>query len=108
MPSSYVATESASGSKALGSIGFIGSSKQRHYAIREIELGQVVLISDEKRRKIDTKAILKEDPGVRGQASFGFHQGSFPMSGRNAADPFAGMKAFGKKNDDGQVVKAWI
>lgn len=103
MPPSYVATESATEAKTSGSIGFIGFSKQRHYTIREIEMDQVILISDWKRRKIDTKSILKEDLGVRGQSSFDRPPGSLPIQGRNAMDPFAGMKAFGKKNDDDSV-----
>jgi len=91
LPSAYVPKESDS-SKESGSIGYVGFAQQRHYTIREIEINQVLVVVGGKPRKIETKALLKEETRTSFQAA----------SSRGQADPFsafAGMKAFGKKDD---------
>lgn len=103
LPSSFSieASGAASSPKSFGSIGYVGCAQQRHYAIREVDLDQVLMISGYKKRKIDTKAILKDDESIKGHPSLGFQRNLVPGPVRGSADPFAGMKAFGKKDDDG-------
>lgn len=85
--------------KPVGTIGYIGRALQRHYAVREVNMDQVLMITGRKRRKIDTKAILKAD-----EISYELQRSFFRTSARSTADSFAGMKAFGKKVDDGSPI----
>ena len=114
-PSSFVMEDNKP--KPAGTIGHVGSSKQRHYMIKEIEMGHVLVVTKWK-RKIDPKVLLREDAGY-GESSLGkpsrnvadpfagfmplSKQGgdrSFGRPTRDAADPFAGMKPLGKKGGD--------
>ena len=96
MPSSYVTPEeSADAVKSKkGEVGYIGSCLNRNYAIREIDLKQILLIAASK-KKIDAKAILvEESPPFDGDGGFGRS-----LDSRDAAlNPFAGMKSLGKKD----------
>lgn len=79
-------------------IGYVGKSNHRDYAIRKVTLGQVLAVCSRK-QKINTKELLKEDttrtnhPGMR--------SGGFGISSRERDDPFAGMMAVGKKGGGG-------
>lgn len=109
LPESYVPepkVDDVAGAKnesdaKAGGIGSIGSAKHRHYAIYEIKMDQILLVSALK-RKIDPKMLFNDTAssslGGRNQATSAFF-GAKPISAR-VGDPFAGMKARGKKNDD--------
>ena len=86
-------------------VGEIGYSKQRYYGIYEIKLEQILFVADSK-VKLEPGLLYKEKKAgnsrkmgaidhSRGAAAF-FGK---PM-GRKIDDPFAGMMARGRKNDD--------
>lgn len=87
--------------KKQGTVGYVGKSNSRVYAIRKVRLDQILLVASQK-QKIDPKEILKEEssrashPGMR-SAGFGF-------SARQREDPFAGMMAVGRKKGGGGSV----
>mmetsp|Transcript_23886 Transcript_23886/g.68608 ORF Transcript_23886/g.68608 Transcript_23886/m.68608 type:complete len:1498 (-) Transcript_23886:33-4526(-) len=105
LPESYVPdNESDEKGKAKPtSLNYIGSAKQRHYAIHEIDVGEIVLVSSSK-HKIDSKALFKDKSGPSlglgmgiGSARDPFARAK-PVGGRRTDDdPFAGMMARGKK-----------
>lgn len=99
MPSSFLMEENDaySSPKSFGSIGYVGFVKQRHFSIREINLDQVLMIAGGKRRKIVASAILQSEENDYRRMSLGFRE--LPGHVSSAPDPFAGMKAFGKKGD---------
>jgi antiviral helicase SKI2 len=109
LPESYIMKEGTGAStKKAGSVGYVGSSKQRHYGVFEIKLENILLVSSTK-KKIDTKVLYKETGGAASSAMSGFgggaHANAFagmaPRGGGGSFDnPFAGMKMKGKKNDD--------
>ena len=88
--------------KAIGEIGF---SKQRYYGIYEIKLDQILFVAATKikiepgllytGKKAGNNSSIGELERSRGQATF-FGK---PMS-RKIDDPFAGMMAKSKRNDD--------
>jgi antiviral helicase SKI2 len=112
LPESYIPeNEATAGGKTsseakIVSIGSIGSATHRHYAIYEISMDQILLVSALK-NKIDPKMLFKEkstksttQSAGHGHTSSAFF-GAKPVA-RGVDDPFAGMKAQGgKKNDDG-------
>lgn len=89
--------------KQPGTVGYVGTSRHRSYAIRKVNLGQVLAVSSLK-QKIEVKDLLEEEsprPNHPGMSSGGF---GFPSRQRD--DPFAGMMALGKKGAGGGAVKA--
>jgi len=96
MPPSFVAEEAPDANKKKeGTVGYVGTSQQRHFAIRELELDQILCISSEK-HKIDTKTLLTDDSGGRGRQQ---QQGAFDLSRRGIDNAFAGMKSLGSKSN---------
>lgn len=96
MPSSFTHEEHGGhGTVApFGHVGHIGRAKQRCFAIREVEIYQVLLVSHRK-NTIDSKLLLEDDlsnKGLKPQKSPGHFYG--------ASDPFAGMKAVRKPGHD--------
>ncbi len=98
LPQGYVQSpekSKASGEQQPGNINYIGYSKQRHFAILEIELGEILLVSNIK-HKIDPKMFLKESVTPQFDSAsnmFGNHK---PISRKNMDtldNSFAGMKA---------------
>jgi antiviral helicase SKI2 len=91
-----------------GTIGYVGSSRNRYYAIHEVDFDDILLVSF-KKHKVDASTLLKEDTQVtRAGSGFGGHfskldpfANSVPVSrrGGNDFDAFAGMKPKGKKMD---------
>jgi antiviral helicase SKI2 len=77
----------------FGQVNFVGFARDRHYAIRRVELSNVLIVSD-KRMKIDVNALLNDDG--RGQQ----HISAGPLHSHFVSDPFAGMKAFGRADRD--------
>ena len=120
LPESYVpptesgdskGSESAVNSIKPGTIGYVGTSNHRHYAIQEIDFDEIVLVSS-KKYKIDANAILKEEKAPIAGTGFGglssrldAFANAVPVShrGRSDFDAFAGVKAKGKKGDSANV-----
>jgi antiviral helicase SKI2 len=96
MPSGYEPEDASSiGKDGPGEIDDFGTSRHRYFAIREIDLDQVVLTTTRK-RKIDVKTILKDSVGGgRSRGHPGLDSGVFAVD-----SSFAGMKALGKRGDD--------
>jgi len=97
MPSSFVTPEGSVNAVKTkkGEVGYIGSCLNRNYAIREIDLNQILLVAASK-KKIDAKAILLEESPRFGGGGGGFGRS---LDSRDAAlNPFAGMKSLGKKD----------
>jgi antiviral helicase SKI2 len=92
LPRSFVKSDQYSKVTDSGSVGFVGSVRQRYYVIIEVDLSQVVLVSASK-QKIDPSLILttEKTPATTFSNPLGRDFNS------NSADPFAGMKAVGKK-----------
>jgi antiviral helicase SKI2 len=109
LPESYVPEkdlgDDATGVKKeakVGTFGYVGLSKHRHYAIYEINLDQVLLVSSSK-RKIDPKLLYKETAGHSlGAQDHAASSGFFNSKQSSSAfdNPFAGMKARGKRDGD--------
>lgn len=97
MPSSYVTESNPMESKTSGTIGYRGTSQQRQYLIEEINLEQIIMKPNVKRKTIDTHLLLKTEE--KGKVADSLWAGFTPL-GSKKADPFAGMKAFGKKGGD--------
>lgn len=101
MPESDVTQTSEPKAGGVGSIGF---AKHRYYAIYEINLDHILLISAGK-KKIDPKLLYKESSDKKASVSTRLSHsssaffGAKPMS-RGVDDPFAGMIARGKKRND--------
>lgn len=95
LPSSFVEPHAKEESKKVspGHIGYVGSSKQRYYSIREIDLGQVLVVSTSK-QKIEAKLLYKEDSETssRRLLNADFLK-AVPLN-----DPFSGMKALSKSS----------
>lgn len=96
LPQSYVAATEAlnvSGDQQPGTINYVGYAKQRHYSILEIELDEILLVSNIK-HKIDAKAFLKESVGSQFDSTSNMFGNQKPVSRKDLVDnPFAGMKA---------------
>ena len=93
LPKSFVPDETES-KVPEGQVGSIGSSKGRYFAIKEIELDQILFVAT-KKIKVDTTLILKGG-NVAGVLQLG--PGSMNM--------FAGMKARGKKDTVDNTTKS--
>jgi antiviral helicase SKI2 len=117
LPESYIASielteamESRRSGKSdkPGTISYVGTSRNRYYAIYEVDFNDVLLVSSTK-HKVDTSALLKEDTqatsaglGVGGHFSkLDPFANTVPVSRRcrNDFDSFAGMKPKGKTMD---------
>lgn len=106
LPESYVREEGAESiqtSKASaakpGHLNHIGTAKKRFYAIHEIGLEEVLLVSSSK-QKVDAKVLFKEDgaslPGIGGSSlNDPFARAS--SIGSRRSDDFAGFAPRGKK-----------
>ena len=93
---SYVKNESES-HKPSGTVGHIGSSGQRYYALLEIDPDQILLVTNRK-QKIDAKIILKEEvSSTRGHPGMSQSSDFFGKAPRVVDDPFAGLKPARKK-----------
>lgn len=85
-------SEGSSISKKPGTINFVGEAKRRYYAIHEIQLNEILLVSSVK-YKIDPDVLLKESSSKPPPPA------ADPRS-MNDFGAFAGMKSRGKKLDD--------
>lgn len=95
-PSAHSADYSPSGSTERR-VGYVGLSLQRVYSVKEIRFSEILLVTSVK-ANIDPRSIVSEDtPGSR---SIAVGSTGSASSGRNDANMFAGMKAFGKKSLD--------
>lgn len=95
--------EESDDGKQPGTIGYVGKSHHRAYAIRKVNLGQVLVVSSQ-RHKIDAKDLLKEETTRASHP--GIVSGRIGFSSRQRDDPFAGMMALGKKDTSSGVTKA--
>jgi len=86
LPCSYYADESKPAHEKPGTIGYIGKCHGRYYAIRHVNIGEILLPLD-KKAKVNPSSILKENESTRGRDRGGF------MGRSDPADMFAGMKA---------------
>jgi antiviral helicase SKI2 len=84
-------------SEKPGTINFIGEAKRRHYAIHEIDLSEILLLSTTK-YKIDPDSILKDETPVA-TSSFGSGVGS-----QGALNEFAGMKSRSRKREEDEFI----
>eukprot|EP00977_Amphora_coffeiformis_P022661 scaffold11172_cov172-Amphora_coffeaeformis.AAC.14 len=102
LPPGREVTSSDEGKQSC-TIGYVGKSNHRTYAIRKVTLGQVLAVSSRK-QKIDTKELLKEDSTRANHPSI--LSGGFGFPSRERDDPFAGMMAVGKKGAVGAAAAA--
>lgn len=102
MPESYIRQDGAQMEQRSGTVGYVGSALQRHYAIQKIQLDQVLLVTAIK-HKINATALLKDESKSSSHPALGL-QSPFPIPGRDAGNSFAGLKALGGKK--GQSDKA--
>ena len=105
LPESYVPDNDSDekGKAKPATLNYVGSAKQRYYAIHEISIGEIVLVSSSK-HKVDSKALFKDKsgPSLGLGTGLGSPRDPFarakPVGGRRMDDdPFAGMMARGKK-----------
>lgn len=83
-----------------GTINFVGEARRRHYAIHEIELNEIVLVSSVT-HKIDPRSLLPEAPIAPSTRVMDDQFFNLLSVGRqDGVDSFAGMKARGKKSDE--------
>jgi len=102
LPQSYTSVKDKEGEPVLGDLNYVGLQKDRFYVIHELSLDEILLVSD-KKCKIDSNVLLKEKSSsmsIRRGALGNPFAGARSMQRREADDPFAGMNARGKKNDD--------
>ena len=109
LPASYISTSQVQedGQKKVGpkrgAIGFIGSSNHRHYAIYEIRLDQILLVSTVKKKIEPTLLFTQTGPKSSSKSHQSHASAAFfgAKSNRGGFDnQFAGMKVRGKKNND--------
>jgi antiviral helicase SKI2 len=94
MPESYVRQDGAKMQQRSGTVGYIGSAMKRYYAIQEIQMDQILLVTDTK-HKIDATALLKDESSSSSHPALGL-QSSLAIPGRDAGNAFAGLKASGR------------
>jgi antiviral helicase SKI2 len=102
LPQSYTSDRDKEDEPLLGDLNYVGLQRDRFYAVHELSLGEILLVSNQK-CKLDSKVFLKEK-----SSSFSMGRGAMvnPFAGaksmqrREMDDPFAGMMARGKKVDD--------
>ena len=107
LPESYVPKVAGEGvnidgEPKVGTVGHIGSAMHRFYAIYKISFEQVLMVGASK-RKIEPTLLYKESTtssqiGSHGNASSAFFGTKKDLGAFD--NPFAGMKARGKKDDD--------
>lgn len=78
-----------------GTIGYIGTSKERFYMIENIVLENILLVTDLK-KKVDVTCLLNDNAAGKGR--LGPTLNISPDGGRGSDNPFAGMKALGQKS----------
>jgi antiviral helicase SKI2 len=95
-----IAASSANVSAKPGTINFIGEARRRHYAIHEIELNEIILVSSVT-HKIDPNSLLPETPIAPSTRVMDDPFLNLMSVGRkDGIDSFAGMKVRGKKGDE--------
>ena len=75
-------------------LNYIGSCKNRQYAIHEVELDQILMISA-KKHKLDYKTLFKDDSSSATSSSSGFNSTNRMMPPMDNA--FSGFKSIGNK-----------
>lgn len=105
LPESYIPSAAANDSrntKLPAKVGYIGLAEHRYFQICDINLGEVVVVTNRK-NKIVVKDLLSESGAASASARSGgndFFSGA-ASSGRKAdLDPFAGMKSLGAGRKD--------
>lgn len=102
LPQSYTSDKDNKDGTVLGDLNYVGLQRDRFYAIHELSLDEILLVSD-KKCKIDSKIFLKEKSSSkslgRGALANPF-AGARSVQRREMDDPFAGMMARGKKGTD--------
>jgi antiviral helicase SKI2 len=102
LPQSYTSDKDNKDETVLGDLNYVGLQRDRFYAIHELSLDEILLVSD-KKCKIDSKIFLKEKSSSkslgRGALANPF-AGARSVQRREMDDPFAGMMARGKKGTD--------
>lgn len=104
LPESYIRPTEKQVEQRSGSVGYIGYASKRFYAIQEIQLDQVLLVSSVK-HKIDAKALLKDDSKTSNHPGLGLQSFGAPRP-RDPASAFSGMMALGGKKAKTEEVKA--
>ena len=110
LPESFVPSPDSSSdtSEKAGTVNFVGEAKRRNYAIHEISLSDILLVSAIN-HKIDANAVLKLDPTSSKPIDSGFgvranlHGDVIPITKERGDDfgiAFKGLKARGKKDYD--------
>jgi antiviral helicase SKI2 len=100
MPESYIRQDGAQKEQRSGTVGYVGSAMKRHYAIQEIQLDQILLVTATK-HKINATALLKDESKSSSHPALGL-KSPFPTPGRDAGNSFAGLKALGGKKGQGE------
>lgn len=99
VPASHLQQQGEPKVVAIGSKGF---AKNRYYAIEEVSVDQILLVTSTK-RKIEPNSLFKDAKATKSSTGHGLEASAFfgakPVS-RGFDDPFSGMKARGKRNDD--------
>jgi antiviral helicase SKI2 len=100
LPKSYVALQDASSdsSRKAGTVNYIGKANRRYYAIHEISLSEIVLVSAVK-HKIDPNAALKDESAMKSALGASFVTHDTGMR-NDLCNVFVGMKARVKKEED--------
>lgn len=96
LPKSYMDSNNETKKKEVGTLDYIGESRNRFYTIKRVELDEILYVSSLK-YKIDTTKLFSESKGPKLLSSFG---GTKPQQVREVDDffgSFAGMKSLGKK-----------
>ena len=94
--------ESSKSTPVAGTLNYVGSAKERYYAIQEIELDQILMISNSK-RKFDYKILFNDNTKSRSTSTskrLSAVDNTFSLANamnRKRTDPFAGFEPSGKK-----------
>lgn len=110
LPESFVPSPDSSPDtlEKAGTVNFVGEAQRRNYAIHEISLGNILLVSATN-HKIDANSVLKVDSTSSNPVDSGFvvrgnsHEGIMSITkerGDTFESAFKGVKARGKKDDD--------
>jgi len=120
LPESYILSDDsqkkpASGniSKKPGTINFVGEAKRRYYAIHEIQLDEILLVSSVK-YKIDADILLKESvskptvANTRDASDFGAFAGMKARGKKLGDDSFFGGKKSNKTSNEGDLIETIV
>lgn len=112
LPQSFTLPGTEQKDVKLGALNYVGEAQGRSFAIYKVNVDEILFVSSTK-HKIDSQVLYKENASKSAPAvpSFGNpFAGAKSMRDRNAdmrdANPFAGMKARGKKGDAAPPSKA--